>query len=331
MSVLSSVTGGRKFSLFLSFTSDLMLNLCIDTYVILIVHHSLTQHLLPSLNKQSSPLLSLVLCPVSVLGPAKLPSWWTKKFSSPLTTGPPPPVILMAILFVRWVKLPPKKRSKSPFSLNTRFHIDLSVRLSWTVSHPREIIGSSPRRIWNVWSGGIEKTWEVWISAVLIPLGVRISMMRYMRGGCRMVISRLVSVSSPFLHSVCTKDFGLTNNADIADVSHFVHPDNPMDSEAASRGTTVYLVDKRIDMLPSLLGTNLCSLRPFVERLAFSVIWVGFLSTASLSFRNAIGLTQSCTLGIERRCGSRWREICQECDCVQRGVYVRSRSVAQRW
>lgn len=207
MSVLSSVTGGRKFSLFLSFTSDLMLNLCIDTYVILIVHHSLTQHLLPSLNKQSSPLLSLVLCPVSVLGPAKLPSWWTKKFSSPLTTGPPPPVILMAILFVRWVKLPPKKRSKSPFSLNTRFHIDLSVRLSWTVSHPREIIGSSPRRIWNVWSGGIEKTWEVWISAVLIPLGVRISMMRYMRGGCRMVISRLVSVSSPFPHSVCTKRF----------------------------------------------------------------------------------------------------------------------------
>ncbi|EJD04795.1 RNB-domain-containing protein [Fomitiporia mediterranea MF3/22] len=59
----------------------------------------------------------------------------------------------------------------------------------------------------------------------------------------------------------------------IADVSHFVLPDNPMDHEAASRGTTVYLVDKRIDMLPSLLGTNLCSLRPFVERLAFSVIW----------------------------------------------------------
>ncbi|KAH9815278.1 hypothetical protein DFH28DRAFT_1027175 [Melampsora americana] len=59
----------------------------------------------------------------------------------------------------------------------------------------------------------------------------------------------------------------------IADVSHFVLPDTPMDSEAASRGTTVYLVDKRIDMLPSLLGTNLCSLKPYVERLAFSVIW----------------------------------------------------------
>lgn len=44
----------------------------------------------------------------------------------------------------------------------------------------------------------------------------------------------------------------------------------------------MYLVDKRIDMLPSLLGTNLCSLRPFVERLAFSVIWVRlFVVTSS--------------------------------------------------
>ncbi|KAJ7480098.1 hypothetical protein B0H11DRAFT_2158020 [Mycena galericulata] len=59
----------------------------------------------------------------------------------------------------------------------------------------------------------------------------------------------------------------------IADVSHFVHADTPMDTEAAARGTTVYLVDKRIDMLPALLGTNLCSLRPNVERLAFSAIW----------------------------------------------------------
>lgn len=46
-----------------------------------------------------------------------------------------------------------------------------------------------------------------------------------------------------------------------------------MDDEAARRGTTVYMVDKRIDMLPPLLGTNLCSLHSNVERLAFSVIW----------------------------------------------------------
>lgn len=59
----------------------------------------------------------------------------------------------------------------------------------------------------------------------------------------------------------------------IADVSHFVKPNNAMDSEASIRGTTVYLVDKRIDMLPMLLGTDLCSLKPYVERFAFSCIW----------------------------------------------------------
>ncbi|KEZ44636.1 Exosome complex exonuclease dis3 [Scedosporium apiospermum] len=59
----------------------------------------------------------------------------------------------------------------------------------------------------------------------------------------------------------------------IADVSHFVKPANAMDAEASIRGTTVYLVDKRIDMLPMLLGTDLCSLKPYVERFAFSVLW----------------------------------------------------------
>ncbi|KAK6865145.1 exosome complex exonuclease dis3 [Apiospora arundinis] len=59
----------------------------------------------------------------------------------------------------------------------------------------------------------------------------------------------------------------------IADVSHFVKPSNAMDHEASIRGTTVYLVDKRIDMLPMLLGTDLCSLKPYVERYAFSTLW----------------------------------------------------------
>ena len=93
---------------------------------------------------------------------------------------------------------------------------------------------------------------------------------------CQMEISRLVSVSPTKLRLDCTSSLWI----DIADVSNFVLPDNPMDSEAAARGTTVYLVDKRIDMLPALLGTNLCSLRPFVERLAFSVIWVCFICYA---------------------------------------------------
>lgn len=59
----------------------------------------------------------------------------------------------------------------------------------------------------------------------------------------------------------------------IADVTHFVKPETALDQEGASRGTSVYLVDKRIDMLPMLLGTNLCSINPYVERYAFSVIW----------------------------------------------------------
>ncbi|CAH2071572.1 unnamed protein product, partial [Iphiclides podalirius] len=59
----------------------------------------------------------------------------------------------------------------------------------------------------------------------------------------------------------------------IADVTHFVRPGTALDAEAASRSTTVYLVDKRIDMVPELLSSNLCSLRGGEERLAFSCVW----------------------------------------------------------
>lgn len=59
----------------------------------------------------------------------------------------------------------------------------------------------------------------------------------------------------------------------IADVSYFVKSDTAMDREAANRGTTVYLSDKRIDMIPGLLSSNLCSLIEHQDRLAFSAIW----------------------------------------------------------
>lgn len=75
------------------------------------------------------------------------------------------------------------------------------------------------------------------------------------------------------LHAKRLSNGNIEAGVHIADVSFFVRPDTPMDAEAASRGTTVYLVDRRIDMLPHLLGTNLCSLRPYVERLAFSTVW----------------------------------------------------------
>ena len=59
----------------------------------------------------------------------------------------------------------------------------------------------------------------------------------------------------------------------IADVSHFVTPQSPVDLEAQRRTTTVYLVDRTVPMLPRPLCEIACSLNENVERLAFSCIW----------------------------------------------------------
>ena len=59
----------------------------------------------------------------------------------------------------------------------------------------------------------------------------------------------------------------------IADVSHYVRPDEIIDKEAIKRATSVYLVDRTIPMLPEVLSNHICSLRPHEESLCFSVIF----------------------------------------------------------
>ena len=58
----------------------------------------------------------------------------------------------------------------------------------------------------------------------------------------------------------------------IADVSHYVLPGTVVDKEAQERGTSVYLVDRTVPMLPEKLCNKLCSLRPHEEKLTFSVV-----------------------------------------------------------
>ena len=59
----------------------------------------------------------------------------------------------------------------------------------------------------------------------------------------------------------------------IADVTHYVRPGSVVDEEARQRGTSVYLVDRTVPMLPEKLCNKLCSLRPNEEKLTFSAVF----------------------------------------------------------
>ena len=59
----------------------------------------------------------------------------------------------------------------------------------------------------------------------------------------------------------------------IADVTHYVKPGSVVDKEAEARGTSVYLVDRTVPMLPEKLCNKLCSLRPHEEKLTFSAVF----------------------------------------------------------
>ena len=59
----------------------------------------------------------------------------------------------------------------------------------------------------------------------------------------------------------------------IADVSYYVKPGTLLDKEAQERGTSVYLVDRTVPMLPEKLSNRLCSLRPGEDKLTFSAVF----------------------------------------------------------
>lgn len=96
------------------------------------------------------------------------------------------------------------------------------------------------------------------------------------------------------LHCTALSNGNFEVGVHIADVTNFVHPSTPLDDEAAQRGTSVYLVERRIDMLPKPLTEDICSLRADVERLAFSVIWEMTPEAEIMSTRYTKSIIKSC-------------------------------------
>ncbi|TVR40033.1 MAG: ribonuclease R [Bacteroidia bacterium] len=73
------------------------------------------------------------------------------------------------------------------------------------------------------------------------------------------------------LHKVSDDRFEV--GVHIADVTHYVQPGSLLDKEAAGRGTSIYLVDRTIPMLPEKLSNEVCSLRPNENKLTYSVVF----------------------------------------------------------
>ena len=79
----------------------------------------------------------------------------------------------------------------------------------------------------------------------------------------------------------------------IADVSHYVLPGNPLDTEARLRGTSVYFPDRAVPMLPHALSSGMCSLLPNEDRLVLSCIMEIDPAGEIVNYRVAEGIIRS--------------------------------------
>jgi len=89
-------------------------------------------------------------------------------------------------------------------------------------------------------------------------------------------------------------DGALEVGVHIADVSHYVVPGTALDGEAMARATSVYLADQVVPMLPEKISNGLCSLRPDVERLVYSVIMTFDAAGARTDSRVHKSVIKSC-------------------------------------
>ena len=123
----------------------------------------------------------------------------------------------------------------------------------------------------------------------------------------------------------------------IADVSHFIPPESPLDEEAQLRGNSAYLPGKTIPMLPEILSNGICSLQPEQRRFTKSVYLTYdekgnilsrrvansvIRSTARLTYVQAEGILKGRTNGVKRDV----IKLLQNMDALSRRIEARRRA-----
>lgn len=111
----------------------------------------------------------------------------------------------------------------------------------------------------------------------------------------------------------------------IADVSHYVKGNSPLDKEALRRGTSIYYADKVIPMLPKELSNGICSLNPGENRLTLSAIMELDKYGEIISYRFAKSVIRSRVKGVYSEInsildGSETPEIREKYACVRESI-----------